>query len=104
MMVLQRSLDALAAASALVHAAHRPAIAPATAGSSSQTQALLSACLSAMPARAPAYQRVPVLHTSRSLGPSILPMLPAPDAVPTVKKESVEDRCECVCVCVCMCL
>jgi len=77
LMDLQRSLDAVAAASALVHSAHRPAIAPATADSSGQTQALLSACLSAMPAHAPAYQRVPVLHASRSLGQSILPMLPA---------------------------
>lgn len=78
LMDLQRSLDAMVAvASALVHSPHRPAMVPATAGSSGQTQALLSACLSAMYARAPASQRVPVLHASRSLVPSILPMLPA---------------------------
>ena len=39
LMDLQRSLDAVAVASALVHSPHRPAMVPATAGSSGQTQA-----------------------------------------------------------------
>ena len=86
---LQKSLDAVAAASALVYPAHRPAVAPDPAEpSTAHTDAFLAACLSAMPSHAApqTMHRAPAAslqHSSQShgMGSRGMPVLPALSSV-----------------------